>query len=156
MVVLFALRVPDSVATSFGYRGNVSVFAVDANLWPPHLPQLLDGYGEDGLPEVVRAHVVFDFLFPVAYGLLLFNVLVRIRICRPGFRSTLLALPFMAVMADWLENVSFIFLALSDSPRSMQFVWLTGTLTWVKFLALGASIGVAFWWGFSAKTTSPR
>jgi len=144
---MMVVHLPDALAAALGYAGQVGVLAPDMNLWPPAAHELLAAYGPAGRRAMILTHLTFDLVFPAAYAILLFNVLIRLR-RRAGVsgRPLLVALPLAAALADYLENAGFIVLAITYPNELPIVTWVTGFFTAAKFALLAVTAGVALAW----------
>ena len=104
---------------------------------------ILQQWGPAGVRAFQMTTLWVDSWFPVAYALLLSSLLAALargssgRLTHPG--DTTLALPWLAMGLDWLEN-SLHLLLLRDPGN------LSATLVWV------ASVAAAVKWGLIAVT----
>jgi hypothetical protein len=69
--VLPDLRVPHALAAAMGYRGQLGVFALDMNLWPPQISPLRAAYDLAGRGAMILTRLTLDMLLPFAYAVLL-------------------------------------------------------------------------------------
>lgn len=142
VLVLLDLRVPDTCAAALGYRGQLGMFALDMNLWPPLTTALLAEYGLAGRGAMILTHLTLDMLLPFAYAVLLFNV-IRRAARRLDLSPLLRVAPIGAAVADIIENLCFVALALLYPSSPDALVWAAAVATWTKFLLFGLSVGCA-------------
>jgi len=143
LLVAIPARVPEAIASASGYTGHCSMLALDMNLWPPNIEDVLDAYGDSGRRAVKIFHLTYDALFPAAFALLLLNVLARVgRGAGQTMQAIFVSLPFVGGLADYSENLAFILLARFHSSEALPaiWLWLTGFFTLTKFLADGGAI----------------
>jgi hypothetical protein len=83
---------------------------LDGRWWytPTDAASLFEQLGGDGRRLYAVSEVTLDLIFPFAYGLSFALLLVRLW---PRDQAWLLLLPFIAVLADLLENVTIAVLA---------------------------------------------
>ena len=112
---------------------------LDGRWWytPADAGALLCKLGKDGRRLYAVSEVTLDLIFPLAYGLSLALLLVRLW---PRDQAWLLLLPFVTVIADLLENFTIAFLAWTYSnesgPSALAKVAAIFTLTKRTFLSL--------------------
>jgi hypothetical protein len=92
---------------------------------------LIEGYGEVGRNQYLTALIYLDFAYPIIYSLLFSLILFRL------FQSYRLAqLPFLVLLADYLENLGTI-LMLSQYPEKFFMVGnVSGMFTTLKWILL--------------------
>jgi len=143
LLVALLVRVPEAIASAAGYDGHCSMLALDMNLWPPNIEDVMVAYGDNGRRAMKIFHLTYDALFPAAFALLLLNVLDRFgHGAGHTIQAMFVSLPFIGGLADYSENVAFILLASFHSSEALPaiWLWLTGFLTLTKFLADGGAI----------------
>jgi hypothetical protein len=145
---LFFARVPEKLASYRGYQGGLRMFALDANFKPSEVNAGLAAYGAVGRRELILAHLLFDYAFPVAYTLFL---VAAVGLFAPSsLRDWGRVAPFVAGLSDCLENIGIISLAATFPARLVVAERLTTALTLLKWvlLVLSALIlgaGAIYW-----------
>ncbi|MCG8466756.1 MAG: hypothetical protein MJB57_00900 [Gemmatimonadetes bacterium] len=124
---------------------------LDAERWytPARVVALFDVLGPDGRRLYAISEVTLDLVFPIAYGLLLATVLVRL----VGWSGPLWSLlPIGAALADVLENITIATLAVSYRGTESALMWVAAVFTAVKsalllatFVALVVGLAVTGW-----------
>ncbi len=155
LTLLFWIKLPNKLARGMGYTGEQDVFALDgAILSPPETTYtLLSNYGETGRRATIVAHLLFDLIYPVSYVLFFSSSLSLTwqRMLRPTSSWRWLPiLPWLAGLADCLENAGIITMALAYPSRLRLVARITGISTLLKFVffvssALLGLAGGAVW-----------
>jgi len=128
------------------------VFTPPAQPGQVQAPDLLLGYSPARLHELLAiwqpakatflfGHLVFDNLYPLVYGSLLLLVLARLYVPWAGdrLRAGVGALPVIAVVADWGENLLLSLLMARYPLFWPGLAWLAAACTTTKWLAIGLS-----------------
>jgi hypothetical protein len=134
---LFFARVPEKLASERGYKGGLRMFALDTNIKPNEVNTMLAAYGAIGRRELILAHLLFDFAFPVAYTL--FLVAAAGLFAPSSLRNWGRVVPFVAGLSDCLENIGIISLAATFPARLVVAERSTTALTVLKWALLGLS-----------------
>lgn len=148
---------PERLASAWGYPGPLRMFALDTSRDSAASRTLLATYGEVGRRQVILAHLIFDFAFPIVYTGSLLGFLASVGLHFPQFLrpwAVMRILPLGAGMADVLENLGIIAMA-AAYPRALKpLSWVTTAFTTIKFSFLVVSgvllvigIGVDLWFG---------
>lgn len=136
-------RLPNALAAAMGYEGTIGLFALDTTFSPSASNSLLMAYGENGRHAVIVAHLVFDFVYPVAYTLFLVGALGLIG-ARLGESHQLWKYGQAAALgggaSDVLENIGIITLALVFPKQPVLLGWVTTAFTTIKWGLLGLSV----------------
>ena len=112
---------------------------------PDEAYALLSAYGVAGRRRYARNALMLDVLFPLAYGMFLTLVGLRVSLwlCMPsGFLRHVSLLPLLAVGFDYLENTSVVILAWKYPKRMAPLVRLSSTFTSLKWVTVAASVGL--------------
>jgi hypothetical protein len=126
---------------------DVVLFDGRASYTPDEARDLLETMGERGRRIYAITQVTLDFIFPFVYGGLFLIALFRLYGGDPGY---LLLVPLIAVVADWLENFTATYLALSYKGVASPAARFASAFTVMKRSAITVSIllmlaGVAIW-----------
>ena len=120
---------------------------------PNKVYEMLDIYTQTGI-NYYLAHVKYDFGYPLIYGFLFLLITVMIY-DKLGVKEKIapwLALPIVAVITDFAENSSFIYLLKRWPSRADAMVYVALVFNTVKWFSVFASaliilVGL-FWWAF--------
>ena len=157
-ILLNAFKIQDVIARAAGYAGPTPMFKLDMtlNYTPDYCYGILSSYGEVGRKIYAVLLSTLDALFPLLYGTFFF-LLIRTVYRKLGvsrmLTSAVSALPLLATLFDWSENIAFIRLMSLYPSRSDGLARIANVLTLSKFgffLAgvVGLLIGAA---GFAFK-----
>lgn len=122
--------------------GGMSVIGLQLAFTPENFLAVVEGWGAAGVAQFQQT-IWLDYLFPVAYAVLLASLLARLTAWpdRPPDRARLIlfALPFVAALCDYLENALHLIL-LSDPPVfPAGTVLLASVVAAIKWVLIGLS-----------------
>ena len=92
---------------------------VEANIfYASEFGNILQAYGEIGRAYYMRIIILFDFIFPLQYGLFFASWLILLlkKIINLKWQKVILVLGFVLCLTDWLEN-AFILSAILSFPE---------------------------------------
>jgi hypothetical protein len=134
---------------SFGFRwrrrrlgrGNQ---ALDSRIWytPAEAHTFLDRIGAAGRRLYGVTQVTLDVLFPLAYGVLLAALIVRLY--DPPYARVLVMIPLLTIAADLLENTVTAFLAFRFNRQASPLAWTAARFTAAKWLLFALSLLLIF------------
>ncbi len=146
LFLLNGVKVQDIVATAFGYRGAVPMFALDKMLFgysPAQAYNVITAYGPTGRRAYATLLLTLDMLFPFLYGSFLFLSLRSVSL-GAGFSKRwagwLGGMGFAAAGCDCLENVCFLSLMAVFPGQSVPVARAASFFTVTKFLLSGISV----------------
>lgn len=148
-VVWLALALNVLAAAGFAVLGrgfpasSPGIVALQLAFTKENFANIIRQWGTSGVGAYQTATVWIDSWFPLAYALLL-SSLIAVLTARAGGRATrfgraLFALPWLAMVLDWLENA--LHLILLHNPGELS-----------ATLVLVASLAAAIKWGLIAVT----
>lgn len=138
---------PDQAKKSAVFSEGIG--APDTSLFytPTDLYNMADTYGVEGRQAYIKARFTFDLVFPFIYTLFLITSLsiILARVFPFHHRYRLLNLvPFIAMIFDFLENISTS-LVLARFPQPTIIIdWLAPIFTIIKWISLGCSFSLLF------------
>jgi hypothetical protein len=103
---------------------------------PVDAQKLFELLGDQGRRLYAITELSLDLVFPLIYGSLFIVFLFRLYDGDPG--RFLIRLPLLTMAADWLENGTAAYLALSFDGRPSALAWAGSVFTavkWATFLA---------------------
>lgn len=93
--------------------------------------QLIEGYGEENRQIYAQGLIYLDFAYPVIYALMVSFLLFRIK------KSVILAqLPFLAAIADFIENIGIITMLNYFPEKSLLLAGMTSMFTTLKWFSI--------------------
>jgi hypothetical protein len=125
-------------ASQMGLTPSIDTnFSFDPNV----IYSILDGYGEDGRQFYLFQRWTFDFVWPMVYG---FPIFFTLRLWLVKVKSLLVKfliyLPLLAMLLDYLENITFSIIILLFPMEWMILAYLGVALSLFKWIALGVSL----------------
>jgi len=100
---------------------------------PTKVQKLLEMLGESGRQKYAITELSLDLIFPLIYGSLLAVFLFRLHSGDIG--KSLIMLPLLTMSADWLENGTAAYLALSFDGKSSTLAWVGAIFTATKWVS---------------------
>jgi len=148
LILLNIVYLPDQIAHSMGYTGRLHLFVLDMTftITPAQAYSLLAAYGGQGRLAYAAMIGLFDFVFPFLYGSFLAMglwLVARTLPLAPRTRrivGVIPSIPYLATLADWLENVCILVLLFSYPQYLVPIVVIKNILTGIKFLVSGISL----------------
>lgn len=125
--------------------GGMSVIGLQLAFTPENFLAVVEGWGAAGVAQFQQT-IWLDYLFPVAYAVLLASLLARLtfRPDRPPdrVRLALFTLPFVAALCDYLENALHLILLADPPVFPAGTVLLASVVAAIKWVLIGLSAAV--------------
>ena len=124
-------------------RGKTGLFTMQTAHTVEELQTILAEWGERGV-RVYLQLMYADFIFPLAYGLLLSSAIARLTVhdVDENGGNSLFLLPLVAGGMDWIENIFHIFMLQNPDHLEPLPTLLAAVAASAKWALLGISLAV--------------
>lgn len=125
-------------ASQMGLSPSIDTnFSFDATV----IYSILDGYGESGRSFYLFQRWTFDFVWPMVYGFpIFFTLRLWLGKVNSWFGKLLIYLPLVAMLLDYLENITFSVIILLYPTEWMVLAYFGVITSLLKWIALGVSL----------------
>ena len=105
-------------------------------------------YGKDARSYYAKVEMTADVVYPLIYAFL-FGIILAL-IYKEKFRTPIIALPFIAMIFDLIENTAIVILLKTFPDQSLTMAIICEIFKLLKWLTLGIII-LALIWAFISK-----
>jgi hypothetical protein len=139
--VFFLVVVLPAVSYQASQMGLTPSIDTNFSFDPTVIYSILTGYGESGRAFYLLQRWTFDFVWPMVYG---FPIFFTLRLWLGKGNASLVKgfiyLPLMAMMLDYLENITFSVIILLYPTEWLILAYLGVLMSLLKWIALGVSL----------------
>jgi hypothetical protein len=125
-------------ASQMGLNPSIDTnFSFDPNI----IYRILDGYGESGRAFYLFQRWTFDAVWPMVYGFpIFFTLRLWLGKVNSSFVRIFIYLPLMAMLLDYLENITFSIIIILYPMEWIVLAYLGVGISLLKWVALGVSL----------------
>jgi hypothetical protein len=117
-----------SIDTNFSFNPNL-------------IYSILNGYGENGRQFYLIQRWTFDFVWPMVYGFpIFFTLRLWLGKFKHPFFKFLTFLPLMAMMLDYIENITYSIMIILFPTEWIVLAYLGVLISLLKWISLGVSL----------------
>ncbi len=139
--VFFLVVVLPAVSFQASQMGLTPSIDTNFSFDPTVIYSILTGYGESGRAFYLLQRWTFDFVWPMVYGFpIFFTLRLWLGKGNASLVKGLIYLPMMAMMLDYLENITFSIIILLYPIEWMILAYLGVLISLLKWIALGVSL----------------
>jgi hypothetical protein len=117
---------------------------------PDAVYAMAGAYGPQGRSAYIKALVIYDFAWPLAYSFFYLAFIRRaLRYAHGGKAAQLSAVALLPGLLDWTENILSIVILSAYPERMDAAAWVMAGTTCLKWITMGAASGL-FVYGLAA------
>lgn len=139
--VFFLVVVLPAVSFQASQMGLTPSIDTNFSFDPTMIYSIFTGYGESGRAFYLFQRWTFDFVWPMVYG---FPIFFTLRLWLGKVNSSLIKLfiylPLVAMLLDYLENITFSVIVLLYPSQWMVLAYLGVLISLLKWISLGVSL----------------
>ena len=139
--VFFMVVILPAVSYAASQMGLSPSIDTNFSFDPSAIYIILDGYGESGRAFYLFQRWTFDAVWPMVYGFpIFFTLRLWLGKVSSRFGKLFIYLPLMAMLLDYLENITFSVIILLYPSEWMILAYLGVLISLLKWIALGVSL----------------
>jgi hypothetical protein len=139
--IFFMVVILPSVSNEASQMGLTPSIDTNFSFDPNNIYNILTGYGEAGRQFYLFQRWTFDLVWPMVYGFPIFFTLRRwLRKANSSWINFFIYLPLVAMMLDYLENITFSVIILLYPTEWIGLAYLGVLMSLLKWITLGVSL----------------
>jgi hypothetical protein len=139
--VFFLVVVLPAVSYAANQMGLSPSIDTNFSFDPTAIYSILNGYGESGRAFYLLQRWTFDAVWPMVYGFpIFFTLRLWLGKVNSSFVRIFIYLPLMAMLLDYLENITFSIIIILYPMEWIVLAYLGVGISLLKWIALGVSL----------------